>query len=200
MIPFPSCSGICQDARGLPILFLLVFAFFPRLTAGAALPPLSVEARQSQAEVIITGTVLASRVLIVRKPGSLMYLVRLQTALEKVERGGDIIGQVPTEGSPTVIEVRCWRTRKSGSADPEGLSNIPADGSRFRMWLKKGNEGFWEPLEPNGIELLDNSPAMEFTETERRETIRSFLIGIIGTLLIMGSVAVYLFRRSRRTH
>lgn len=195
MISLATRSVIGTKASGLAPFFFLALILFPTATR-AALPPLSGEALQSQAEAIITGTVAASRVLIVRKPGASTYLIRLQTSVEKVEKGGEFFG-TPGAGVPSMVEVRCWRIRMSDRVGPAGHGDIPADGSRFRMWLKKSQEGFWEPLQPNGIELLDNSPPMEFTETERRETTRSFLIGIGGSLLLIGLIAVYMFRRSR---
>ncbi len=190
MIPLHSRSSNGSNVRGILPFFFLVFTLLPSVV-NSALPPLSGEALESEAEVVITGTVVASRVLIVRKPGSQMYLVRLQTELEKIEKGNELIR------TPPVIEVRCWRIRKSNGDGPTGHGNIPADGSRFRMWLKKSSEGFWEPLQPNGIELLDHSPAMEFAATERRATTRSFLIGIVGSVLLIAAIAVYMFRRSR---
>jgi len=190
-------SNISAKARCLVFLSFVAFALFPHLTTRAALLPLSGEARQSQAEVVITGTVAASRVLIVRKPGASTYLVRLQTKVEEVEKGGEVLDKPGTEGTPAMSEVRCWRIRKSDTDVPGGHGDIPADGSRFRMWLKKSPEGFWEPLQPNGIELLDNSPAMEFAEAERRATTRSFLFGIVGSVLMVAAIAVYMFRHSR---
>ncbi len=176
---------------------MLFLALFSPLPAKAALPRLSGEALQSRAEVILTGSVAASRVLMVRKPGAPTHLVRLQVALEKVEKGQEHLA-VPGSGTtPAVIEIRCWQVRKSDTEGPLGHGNIPADGSRFRMWLKKSQEGFWEPLEPNGIELLDQSPEMKFTETEERASTQSFLIGIAGSLLLIGAIAVYMLRRSR---
>lgn len=185
------------ESVGLAPMALLFLALFSPLPAEAALPPLSGEALQSQAEVILTGTSTASRVLMVRKPGAPLYLVRLQVAVEKVEKGHELLAAPDSKTTPAVIEIRCWRIRKPDKVEPLGHGNIPADGSRFRMWLKKSQEGFWEPLEPNGIELLDQSPEMIFTQTKSQGGTRSFLIGIAGSLLLIGAIAVYMLRRSR---
>ncbi len=149
--------------------------------AFAALPPLSPEELEDRAVLVITGEVLASRVLVHRKPSSSIYLVRLSVLVGSVEKGDDIIGGI------TTLDVRCWRMRKTKLVGPWGHSDIPADGSRFRMWLRQNEDGQWEPLEPNGIELLDSSPPITFAAVEDLELGKGFLFGgIAGILALVG--------------
>lgn len=152
----------------------------------AALPPLSPEELENNAEIIVTGEVLASRVLVHRKPSSSIYLVRLSILVGSVEKGKDLIGGI------TTLDVRCWRMRKSDLVGPSGHYDIPADGSRFRMWLRENEDGQWEPLQPNGIELLDGSPPITFAAVEDRELGKGFLIGAIAGLLTLS--ALFWFR------
>ncbi len=170
------------------ILWLLISCSLVSPLQGA-LAPLSEESLSKGAEVILTGTVATSRVLIVRKPGESLYLVRLKTTLESVEKGGDAIGD------PEFVEIRCWRVRESDRVGPYGHDNIPTDGSRFRAWLKKSPEGFWEPLQPNGFALLDGAAEMEFAEVERREICKNSLIGASVGMLLLFIVATYFIRR-----
>jgi len=152
------------------------------LPATAALPPLSPEELAERADLVITGEVLASRVLVHRKPSSSMYLIRLGVLVESVEKGDDLIGEAKS------LDIRCWKMRKTSLAGPSGHEEIPADASRFRMWLRQNDDGQWEPLEPNGIELLDGSPAITFAEVENRELGKGYLVGGIIGLLLLGVI------------
>ena len=155
-------------------------------SAFAELPPLSPDELKNRAELVITGEVLASRVLVHRKPSSSVYLVRLSVRVGSVEKGKELIDGI------TTLDIRCWRMRKSHLVGPSGHEDIPADGSRFRMWLSKNADGQWEPLQPNGIELLEGSAPITFAAVEERELGKGFLIGGIAGLL--GLVALFWFR------
>ncbi|MDF1825602.1 MAG: hypothetical protein P1U68_13225 [Verrucomicrobiales bacterium] len=158
--------------------------------AFSALPPLSPGELENAAEVTITGEVLASRVLVHRKPSASIYLVRLSVLVKSVEKGEAIL-----KGERT-LDVRCWKMRKSNLVGPGGHSDIPADGSSFRMWLRKNSDKQWEPLEPNGIELLNDSPPITFAAVENRESGRGFLIGGIAGLL--GLAVFFWFQTARK--
>ncbi|MDF2378102.1 MAG: hypothetical protein P1U81_17825 [Verrucomicrobiales bacterium] len=165
-------------------------------SAFAALPPRSADQLQESAELIITGEVLASRVLVHRRPSASTYLVRLGVKIDSVEKGQELIGR------KTSLDIRCWSIRKTRLAGPSGHSDIPADGSRFRMWLRQNGEGFWEPLEPNGIELLEGAAAMTFAEVEKQYSLRQYgIAGALGllTLAIFGAFRFRnrLFRRGK---
>ena len=165
--------------RDACLVILLSGAF---ASTRAALPPLSPEERDEFAEVILTGEVLVSRTLIHRKPSSSIYSIRLGVQIGSIEKGEDLLGEAKS------IEIRCWRIRKTKLVGPGGHLNIPAEGSRFRTWLRKNRDGQWEPLEPNGIELLDGSPAMTITEVERRSLGKGILFWGIAGLLGLGFI------------
>ena len=167
---------------------LLAAAFFLSFCAPAfaALPPRSPEDLARAAECIITGEVLASRVLIHRKPSSSLYLVRLSAAIQSVEKGADLLDD------PKIIEIRCWRMRRSNLVGPSGHLSIPADGAGFKMWLRKNKDGQWEPLEPNGIELQEGALEMTFAETEKSHAIKQFFIG--GGLGLLALIAFVIYR------
>lgn len=178
-----------------PVLacLLLIPAAVPG--AFAALAPLSPDELEQRAELVITGEVLASRVLVHRRPGVSTYLVRLGARIDSVEKG-------ETGESAKTIEIRCRALRSTRLAGRTGHDDIPADGARFRMWLRKNGDGHWEPLEPNGIEPLEGAGAMSFAEVERSNTLRHYLIaGGIG-LLALASFGAFRFRdrlfRSRK--
>ncbi len=170
-----------------PVLAMMALASF----AAAALPPLSPEELYEKAAVVMTGRVVGSRILTVRKPGSAVLLVRLLTEVESTEKGDSLM-----TGSRH-LEIRCRKIVESEMTGPVGHQSIPAEGARFRMWLVQNAESQWEPLEPNGIELLDGSAEMDFTGMTRARSMRDFTIaGVVGiaTLIALG---VFFFRRRR---
>lgn len=170
--------------------FLVLLA--PGFTA-AALPPLSPEALESTAEVIVTARVVGSRVMIHRKPSASVYFVRFMAQVETVEKGTDLIAD------SRFLDIRCWRIRKSNLTGPIGHDSIPADGSNFRAWLRRNADGNWEPLEPNGIVLLEGGKERGFVEAERRQFLVTFLItGIVGIAGIAIFAAFQWNRRRKR--
>lgn len=173
-----------RDAGGQIVRFAFAIALLLGITSSveAALPPLSDQELSDTAELIITGEVIASRVLVHRKPGSSIYMVRLAASVNEIEKGQELLE------SSRSIDIRCWRMRKTNLVGPSGHSNIPADGSSFRMWLKKNDEGQWTPLEPNGIELLEGSTPITFATADKREMEKGFLWGGIAGLLALGGL------------
>ncbi|MEM1443467.1 MAG: hypothetical protein AAGF67_14060, partial [Verrucomicrobiota bacterium] len=149
----------------LAVVFLGVVS-----SGSAALPPLSPEELDEYAELVLTGEVLVSRVMIHRKPSASIYLVRLGVQIDSVEKGEDLLE------NPNTLEIRCWAMRKTKMVGPSGHLSIPAEGSKFRTWLRKNTEGQWEPLEPNGFELLEGSAPLTFAAAERRERGKGLLI------------------------
>ena len=67
------------------------------------------------------------------------------------------------------------------------------------MWLRQNPEltdpPHWEPLEPNGIELLDHSPAMTFPATSSPPSSRDALVGGLVGLAAFLTLVVFLWRR-----
>lgn len=174
-------------------LLLLAVSFFPLLSTAAALPTLTPEERDERATLIVTGRVVGSRIMTLRKPTSTVTFVRLAAEIESIEKGADAVpaGQL--------LDIRCRRIDRRTSPGPQGHDNIPAEGSRFTMWLRENPDAVdqvqWEPLEPNGIELLDNSPAMAFAETVSPASLREYLLGGIIGIATFIALAVFLWRR-----
>ena len=80
-----------------------------------------------------------------------------------VEQGARPVDRWDAAAAGDTITIHCWRvkSRPTGWAGPSGHYGIPAAGSRFEMWLRRTDEGNWEPLQPNGINLIDG-PAIDF--------------------------------------
>lgn len=176
-----------------PLLAAFLFPLFGTGPAGAALPPLSPEQREAQATLIVTGEVVASRLMTLRKPASTVTFVRLAAKVESVEKGAE---RVPAN---QILDIRCRRIGLHEADGPQGHLDIPAEGSRFKMWLRKNPESpeqsQWEPLEPNGIELLDGSPAMTFGEVTPPRTMRDYTIGGLVGIATLVTLAIFLWRR-----
>lgn len=175
---------------------LLAAFFIPLLAtcqARAALPPLSPEEREAQATLIVTGEVAGSRVMTLRKPASTVTFVRLAAKVESVEKGADLMP------ANQILDIRCRRVGLHESDGPQGHRDIPAEGSRFKMWLRKNpespDEPQWEPLEPNGIELLDGSAAMTFPVTSPPRSMRDYTIGGLVGIATFVALAIFLWRR-----
>lgn len=159
-------------------------------TARAALPPLSPDELKDRAEVVVTGKVDEALTTIERKKSSSIYVVNLTVTIETVEKGERTVSPGKT------MEIRCWRIRKSRMVGPAGHGPIPAKGSRFRMWLRKDSKGYWEPLEPNGIELLEPAKEISFGNVEKRR-VRNALIVSVPVALGIAGVLVAQYGRKR---
>lgn len=155
--------------------------------AHGAIAPQSPEDLQDRAEVIVTGRVTAAEV---STEGSLLssdWVVVLQMEVDAVKKGDRI-------GAGENISVSCWQTKRrpSGWTGGSGHDDIPAEGSRVRMWLRSQGEG-WSPLEPNGIELLDGTPALDFS---KERTWSGWVV--IGLAVAVGVVVVLVLVLRRR--
>mgnify|MGYP001152351730 FL=1 len=180
----------------VPVVILIVAPI-----ASAALPPLSPEERDEQATLIVTGRVVASRTMTLRKPTETVTFVRLAAEIESIAKGADALpalAAAPATPAKRILEIRCRRIERE-TPGPHGHDEIPAEGSRFTMWLRQNpasDPPQWEPLEPNGIELLDNSPAMTFPVTSSPPSPRDYLVG--GLIGIAGFLALVVFLWRRR--
>lgn len=176
--------------RLLPPLLAVTCCFHPLF---AALPPLTPEEREVRATLIITGEVVGSRLMTLRKPASTVTFVRLAATVESVEKGED---SVPKN---RILDIRCRRIGLEDADEPQGHRDIPAEGSRFKMWLRKNpdspDDPQWEPLEPNGIELLNGAPAMAFPEAAAPRSMHYYTIGGLVGLATFIALAIFLWRR-----
>ncbi len=180
----------CLSPSLIPAFLFLLLLTEPMR---AALPPLSPEEREAQATLIVSGEVVGSRVMTLRKPVSTVTFVRLAAKVESVEKGAEL---VPGD---QLLDIRCRRIGLHEADGAQGHRDIPAEGSRFKMWLRKNpespDEPQWEPLEPNGIELLDGSAAMTFREAYPPRSMREYTIGGIIGIATFVALAIFLWRR-----
>ena len=155
--------------------------------AHGVIAPQSPEELQERAEVIVTGRVTAAEVTTKGSPLNSDWVVVLQMEVDAVEKGDRI-------RAGENISVRCWqlKRRTGGWTGASGHGDIPAKGSWVRMWLGSHGAG-WSPLEPNGIELLDGTPALDFS----KEMTWSRWI-VIGLSVAVGVVVVLVLVLRRR--
>ena len=141
-------------------LLMLVILLVPE-SVTAALPPLSPQQLHRNAELIIVGKAASVKASSDGKEDYTNWIVDLDAKVEAVEKA------VPADMTET-ISVNCWRlkSRPSGWVGPSGHYSIPAKAARFRMWLRKNEAGTWEPLKPNGIQLLDGHAGLDFENPE----------------------------------
>ena len=135
-------------------------------TVHAALPPLAPDELDNSATLIITGVANELDVSTSGGRKDSNWIASIDATIESVAKGDAKPGET--------IEIACWRVRSrpNGWAGPSGHYDIPAKGSRFRMWLRKNAAGAWEPLTPNGIELLDDDPGHSFGGSEKPSFLR----------------------------
>ena len=170
-------------------VLLLFTILYPLSNARAALPPLSEEELAKQAEVIITGRVSEAHTTIKRRSSTSIYAVELSVTVESVEKGQEQVS------ADDMLTIHCWTIRTSKMAGPSGHGPIPGEGSGFRMWLRQDVDGLWEPLEPNGIELLTPKKPISFGVVEKRR-IRNALI--VSVPVLAGIIAVLFVRFGRQ--
>jgi hypothetical protein len=79
---------------------------------------------------------------------------------------------------------------------PSGHDDIPAVGSQVRMWLNTQGQRVWHPIQPNGVELLDGSPALDFSKVEGRwGWTLVVLVVVMGFVLVV--VLISVLRRNK---
>ena len=157
--------------------------FFPvavlALIAGTTVSALTPEELSTRSDTLVTGTVEESRAILHRTPQTAFYYVRLKVKVESIEKGREQIR------GANIIEVRCWHNALGNADGPVGHRPIPSDGSRFRVWMNRHKEGYFEALEPNGFELLDGSADRIFPRVERRTSgMGQIIAGFVGLLAV----------------
>lgn len=135
-----------------PFLCLLL-GVFALSSAYAALPPRDPE-NLDQAATLIVVAVAKDIAKSTRGFGlSVDSISTVEAEIESVSKGDAEAGGT--------IKIRLWapKRRPAGWAGPQGVGPVPAKGDRFKAWLRKGEDGVWEALEPNGISIEPGSSA-----------------------------------------
>lgn len=164
------------------LLAFLAISLLP-LSSSAALPPLSPEELDADAEVIVTGTVTSNEIAVTGSLSHTRWVIELQVKLDSVIKGD---GQMEPGWT---LPVQVWKVRKSKSVGAQGQNDIPAAGSRAQFWLEKNSHGDWEALEPNGISLLDGGAELDLSHPNRMYTVRQIFI---YASLVTGAGMVFL--------
>ncbi len=135
---------------------LVSIATFPAL---AAVAPLSPAELKKQASHIVTGSVVGvtsktQKSQIEKAKGihhDRIYTITIK--VETVSKGADV--KIGSE-----IEVVAWRpsTRIPPLAGPQGHGSIPQKGDKATFYLRTKGKKQFEPLLPNGIELVGPKP------------------------------------------
>jgi hypothetical protein len=123
--------------------------------------------------------------------------LNLVVKVESIEKGNGTIEIKPGDSIKTYL----WSSRRMSAPGHQGMDVVPAEGARAKFWLTKNSDGVWEPLYPNGIELLEGQTRYDFGAYERhRAKDLVFRIGI-PVLVISATAIIFLVRRSgkRRT-
>jgi len=167
--------------RVLSVLLVLFAAV--RTEAGKV--PLSPEELQTESALSVVGRVQAHRTE--DKPhddGSVTRYVDLTVAVDEVTKGDAKPGDV--------IEVRCWvvvKEPRDGIVWDGGHDAIPADGGKARFFLTGRPGGVWGAIYPNGVELLDQTPPLQF-ERAKANPIEKADGGVPMWLLAAGAGAL----------
>ena len=120
-------------------------------TGWGAKAPMSKEARTKKAEHIVSGTVLAlsskfHESTTEKRPGTGIKRFTLTVLVDAVEKGEVIKAK-------TKIEVKAWR-RSSMTPSLQGQDWVPKQGQRITLYLTSEDGKAYEPLLPNGMELI----------------------------------------------
>ena len=114
----------------------------------AEVPPQSREQLEQSATHVIDGAVTAvyARDRGAEQGTDTAYLIEL-----KVSRAAKGEGPKPGE----VVYVRTWRAkeRPAGWVGPGGQSRVPAEGDVVRAYLRRADDGGYDALLPNGIDI-----------------------------------------------
>lgn len=133
------------------------------LLSGAACaegtPPLDPKQLEAGAELIVTGQVESHGVKDHKEGNSIVLRhvflkVRIETVLKGNAKPGD------------VVRCRCVAVLKEPRDEPlehVGHDPIPGDGGKAKFYLRsRGPENVWIVLDPNGAELLDQTPPLRY--------------------------------------
>lgn len=163
---------------------LFVLAAAVRAEAGKV--PLSPEELQKESALIVVGRVQSHRTEDhPQDDGSVTRYVDLTVVVDEVAKG---------EAKPgDTIEVRCWTVVKEprdGIVWDGGHDAIPADGGKARFFLTGKPGGLWSAIYPNGVELLDQTPPLQF-EREKANPIEKAAGGVPLWLLAVGAGVLF---------
>jgi hypothetical protein len=163
------------------VLIVLVAAL--RTEAGKV--PLSPEELQTASSLIVVGRVQSHRTEDhPQDDGSVTRYVDLTVAVDEVAKGDAKPGDT--------IEVRCWvvvKEPRDGIVRDGGHDGIPADGGKARFFLTGQPGGVWSAIYPNGVELLDQTPPLQF-EREKANPLEKAAGGVPLWLLAVGAGAL----------
>ena len=165
--------------------------------------PLSVEALQKQADVIVVANI--EHIRVESEPsrfepalGNSNWGISLTLRVETVEKGNLADNQ---------LEARCFRIRHRRSITeyltPSGHHPIPARGTRVRAYLE-GDDRSWRVVLPNGIVPLDGNAedAPEVTQLRGRAYTYILPMELWGLFIVVGVLVVLcgtlIVRRHRR--
>lgn len=118
------------------------------MAAWAALPPLSDDDRQEEADHILVGQVhnVSAKEVDVEDGTNLVYTLNFR--VDGREKGSLRPG--------LTLSITCKQTgkRPRGWAGPQGQNEIPREGQKVRVFVRETPEGTFKLLEPNGWEAL----------------------------------------------
>jgi hypothetical protein len=128
--------------------------------AAVAETPLTPEQLAAQSKLVVVGRVASYGVHDEEEPdGSKSRYVMLRVDLEAVPAGAGFA----KPGDSIWVTCRVVvRSPRGGEAAAKGHDTIPGLGGRAKFYLGGESLDIWTPLEPNGIERLDDTPAITF--------------------------------------
>ncbi|MEM7014045.1 MAG: hypothetical protein AAF585_21510 [Verrucomicrobiota bacterium] len=140
------------------LIYTATTFFIGSLTiATAALPPREPGDLDKAATLIISA---AAAEITTSTKGALGHtdtIFIIEAKVDSVSKGsGAKVGET--------IKIRAWQPKRrpgGGWAGPQGIDSIPGKGASFKAWLRKDDDGVWEPLEPNGILLMEGAKNFE---------------------------------------
>lgn len=157
-------SFVLKKRRAILITLLLSAGIIAaaKSPSPAAIPDLSPAALTAEADLILTGRLVATTVTKkvpewVKKLDNISSLEKsafvdevftLSIQVRTVEKGARKL-------AGKTIEAHGWRvdSRPSGWAGPGGtIGDMPANGARIKVWLKQ-DEGRWQLISPSGLVL-----------------------------------------------
>jgi len=119
-----------------------------------AVPPLSPGQLKSESELVVVGTVTECEVKTVERGHHYIdrvFVFKIDVA--SIEKGQSRKG--------AIVEATTWQPdyRPRAWAGPQGQHVAPASGQKVRAYLRKDQEGKYELLMPNGLEVITPAPS-----------------------------------------
>ena len=183
-----------QFIRTLTTAVMVTFLLISHCSA--ALPPLSPEELQNDAEAIVTGEAVSIEALKTRDhlfSSDYDWKIVITLRITSVSKSARF-----AEGEE--IQIHCWKVgnRSDGWAGPSGHLGIPDQGAVAKFYLKKSQAGQWAPLQPNGIELVSGE-RLALPDDAGWFGHPAVLIGFfIGAIGVFGFVGAGLLRRQQK--